>query len=402
MGKDVPQKLSKVIQIDEDQIQQHLGDLVRGTVEETLNKLLDAEADQLCNAARYERTEGRKDTRAGHYQRKLHTKAGEVTLNVPKLGQQKFETAIIERYRRRESSVEEALIEMYLAGVSVRRVEDITEALWGTRVSPGTVSNLNKKIYERIERWRERPIQGDFSYVYLDGIVLKRCWADQVRNVSVLVAIGVSEDGYRQVLGIVEGAKEDKSGWSNFLRHLKKRGLTGIKLVISDACLGLIESVNEFYPDAKWQRCIVHFYRNVFSVVPRGKLKHVARMLKAIHASEDGAAARDKADAVIKKLETQKLYQAAKKVKESIGETLTYYYFPSAHWQRIRTNNPLERILREVRRRTRVVGAFPDGNSALMLVAARLRHVAGTRWGTRRYLNMALLKEMNLEEEVAA
>lgn len=141
----------------------------------------------------------------------------------------------------------------------------------------------------------------------------------------MLVAIGVTEDGYRQVLGIFECVKEDKSGWENFLRHLKKRGLSGIKLVISDACLGLIESVNEFYPDAKWQRCIVHFYRNVFSVVPRTKVKHVARMLKAIHASEDGVAAKDKAAAVIKKLDAQKLYQASKKVKESIGETLAYY-----------------------------------------------------------------------------
>jgi len=163
-----------------------------------------------------------------------------------------------------------------------------------------------------------------------------------------------------------------------------------------------MESVGDFYPDAKWQRCIVHFYRNVLSVVPRNKVKHVARMLKAIHASEDGSAAKDKADAVIKKLEAQKLHQAAKKLKESIDETLTYYHFPSAHWQRIRTNNPLERILREVRRRTRVVGAFPDGNSALMLVAARLRHIAGTRWGTRRYLNMDLLKEINMQEEAAA
>jgi transposase-like protein len=278
MGKDVPQKLTKVIQIDEDQIQQHLGDLVRDTVEDKLNKLLDAEADQLCNAARYERTEGRKDTRAGHYQRKLHTKAGKVKLNVPKLRQQKFETAIIERYRRRESSVEEALIEMYLAGVSVRRVEDITQALWGTRVSPGTVSNLNKKIYERIDRWRNRPIEGDFPYAYLDGIVLKRTWADQVRNVSVLVAIGVTEDGFRQVLGVLEGTKEDKTGWSNFLRHLKNRGLTGIKLIISDACIGLLESIGDFYPEARWQRCIVHFYRNVFGVVPRVKVKHVARL----------------------------------------------------------------------------------------------------------------------------
>ena len=135
MSERIPQKLGKVIKIDEDQIQQHLGELVRGTVEETLNKLLDAEADQLCNAAKYERTDARQDTRAGHYKRGLHTRAGEVTLKVPKLRQHKFETAIIERYKRRESSVEEALIEMYLAGVSVRRVEDITKALWGTRHS---------------------------------------------------------------------------------------------------------------------------------------------------------------------------------------------------------------------------------------------------------------------------
>jgi len=168
------------------------------------------------------------------------------------------------------------------------------------------------------------------------------------------------------------------------LRHLKQRGLTGVKLIISDACIGLIESVGEFYPEAKWQRCIVHFYRNVFTVVPRGKVKHVAMMLKAIHASEDRQAANEKAEAVVKKLKAQKLHQAAKKVKDSIDQTLTYYDFPSAHWRRIRTNNPLERILREVRRRTRVVGAFPDGNSAIMLVAARLRHIAGTRWGTRR------------------
>lgn len=402
MGKDYTQKLGKVIQIDETQIRDHLGELVRGTVEETLNKLLDAEADQLCNASRYERTEARKDTRAGHYKRGLHTKAGEVTLKVPKLRQHKFETAIIERYRRREASVEEALIEMYLAGVSVRRVEDITQALWGTRVSPGTVSNLNKKIYKRIDQWRNRPLEVKYPYVYLDGIVLKRTWADQVRNISVLVAIGVSDDGYRQVLGVVEGAKEDKAGWSDFLRHLKKRGLTRVKLIVSDACLGLIESVSEFYPDAKWQRCIVHFYRNVFTVVPRSKVKHVAMMLKAIHASEDRDAAQEKAAAVVKKLKTQKLHQAAKKVNDSIDETLTYYDFPSAHWRRIRTNNPLERILREVRRRTRVVGAFPDGNSALMLVAARLRHIAGTKWGTRRYLNMNLIKEMETKKEIAA
>lgn len=393
--------LHKVIQIDENQLRDHLGELVRGSVEETLNNLLDAEADQLCNAARYERTEARKDTRAGYYERGLHTKAGEVKLRVPKLRQQKFETAIIERYQRRESSIEEALIEMYLAGVSVRRVEDITQALWGTKVSPGTVSNLNQKIYKRIEKWRNRPIEGRVPYVYLDGIVLKRTWAGEVRNVSVLVATGVSSTGHRKILGVAEGHKEDKAGWSGFLRHLKERGLAGVKLIISDACLGLVESAAEFYPETQWQRCTVHFYRNIFSVVPKTKMKEVTIMLKAIHASEDREAAREKAASVIEKLEKMKLREAARKIKESIEETLAYYDFPCAHWRRIRTNNPLERIMREIRRRTNVVGAFPDGNSALMLIAARLRHIAGTRWSTKRYLNMELLKEMELEKKLA-
>jgi len=160
---------------------------------------------------------------------------------------------------------------MYLAGVSVRRVEDITEALWGTRVSPSTVSDLNKKIYGTIEAWRNRPIEGEHPYVYLDGIVLKRSWAGEVRNVSLLVAIGVNESGYREILGICEGAKEDKTGWSAFLKHLKERGLKGVRLITSDACLGLAESTAEFFPDAAWQRCLVHWYRNIFSHVPSTK-----------------------------------------------------------------------------------------------------------------------------------
>ena len=204
--------MDNVIRIDDSRIKDHLGEMVRGTVEEALNAMLDAQAERLCGAARYERSEDRQDTRAGNYERSLHTKAGEVKLKMPKLRRQTFETAIIERYQRRESSVEEALIEMYLAGVSVRRVEDITEALWSSRVSTGTVSNLNKKIYAKIEEWRHRPIEGEYPYLYLDGIVMKRTWAGEVRNVSLLVASAVNKDGYREILGICEGAKEDRSG----------------------------------------------------------------------------------------------------------------------------------------------------------------------------------------------
>lgn len=380
--------MGNVIKIDEARIQDHLGNVVRSTVEETLNGLLDAEADRMCGAGRYERSAERRDTRAGHYKRQLHTRAGEVTLKVPKLRTLPLETAIIERYRRREASVEESLMEMYLAGVSVRRVEDITEALWGTKISAGSVSRLNQKVYARIEAWRNEPIEGTFPYVYLDGIVLKRTWGGEVRNVSVLVAIGVDADGFRKVLGIAEGAKEDKAGWSAFLGHLKARGLASPMLFISDACGGLVESLGEHYPASRWQRCVVHFYRNVFSVVPSGKVREVAKMLKAIHAAEDIEAALQKTAQVVAKLREMKLGEAAKKVEAYIGETFAYYAFPETHWRRIRTNNPLERMMREIRRRTRVVGAFPDGQSALMLAAARLRHVAGTQWGIKRYLTM--------------
>jgi len=390
-------KSGQIIRIEQEQLTRHLEKIVKGTVEETLNAMLDAEADRLCQASRYERSEGRKDTRAGHYTRKLTTKAGEVSLKVPKLRTLPFETAIIERYRRRESSVEEALVEMYLAGISVRRVEDVTEKLWGTRVSPATVSNLNKKVYGRIEKWLNEPIEGKYAYVFLDGIWLKRSWGGEVKNVSILVAIGVDEDGYRQVLGVTEGAKEDKESWTAFLRQLKSRGLSGVELFVSDKSLGLIESIANFYPKAKWQRCVVHFYRNVFTVTPRNKMKDVAAMLKAIHAQEDQDAALEKIQSVVAKLKNMKLGGAAKIVEGGAHETLSYYDFPSQHWRSLRTNNPLERLMKEIRRRTRVVGAFPDGQSALMLAAARLRHVAGTAWGTKRYMNMERLKENAVE-----
>jgi len=209
-----------------------------------------------------------------------------------------------------------------------------------------------------------------------------------------LAVTGVREDGYREILGVAEGVKEDTESWRGFLRHLKQRGLTGVRLVTSDKCLGLVEAVAEFYPEAAWQRCMVHWYRNVMSVVPKGKVKEVVAMLKAIHAQEDRQAARDKAQAVADKLEVMRLAQAAVIVRTGVDETLSYMAFPREHWTRLRTNNVLERIMREIRRRTRVVGNFPDGKSALMLVAARLRHIAGTKWGRRVYLDMARLSEL--------
>ena len=329
----------KILQLNKEIIKGQIKELVRGSVEETLNELLEKEAESLTQAVRYERSEARQGYRSGHYDRNLTTTSGDVTLHMPRLKGVPFETAIIERYRRRESSVEEALIEMYLAGVSVRRN-----------------------------------------------------WGGEYENVSVLVAIAVNEDGFREVLGAAEGMKEDKVSWVSFFQWLRGRGLDGVRLIVGDKCMGMLEAVGEVFPDAKYQRCTVHFYRNVFSVVPKSKVKIVAKMLKAIHAQESKKASREKAKAVVAELRAMKLKEAAKKVEDGIEETLTYCDFPSEHWTRIRTNNVIERLNREIRRRTRVVGTLPDGNSALMLVCARLRHVAGTQWGCKKYMNMKHLE----------
>ncbi len=215
----------------------------------------------------------------------------------------------------------------------------------------------------------------------------------------MLVAVGVNDAGFRDILGGMEGPKEDIEGWRTFLRHLKQRGLKGIRMIVSDKCLGLVEAASEIYPEALWQRCVVHWYRNILSRVPRRKMADVAAMLKAIHAQEDVGCAQEKAVAVVKKLQVMKLQKAAEHVEESFKDTFSYFQFPRKHHRRLRTNNMLERVMREIRRRTRVVGCFPDGHSAVMLAAARLRYVSGSKWGSRRYLDMDRLKEWDMEQQ---
>ena len=233
---------------------------------------------------------------------------------------------------------------------------------------------------------------------------MKRSWGGEIQNVSILVAIGVSQDGCREILGAAEGMKEDRESWRSFFVWLKERGLTGVRLIIGDKNLGMLETIPEVFPDARYQRCTVHFYRNIFSVTPRNKMKAVALMLKAIHAQESKEAAREKALQISEKLQSMKLSKAAKKVEDGIEETLTYMDFPTQHWSRIRTNNTIERLNREIKRRTKAIGAFPDGQSALMLVCARLRHVAAPSWGARRYMNMDHLfkPEENLLSDIIA
>lgn len=385
----------QILQVDQAMLETTLDRMVRKSVEETLNAMLDAEADEITGAARYERSGERKAYRAGHYERDLTVKAGKMSLKVPKLKGAVFESAVIERYRRREESVEEALIDMYLAGVSTRQVNDVSQLLWGDRMPSQTLSDKLKKVYADIDEWRGRPLEQDYPYLFMDGVWHKRCWGGSVENVSILVAVGVGMDGRREVLSVAEGMKEDSESWREFIKGMLARGLKGVRLVTGDRCAGLVAAVNELLPGARYQRCMVHFERNILAKVNPKNRDWAADALKAIFSMESRDKALEKAESVAKDMEARKLREAAKCLREGIGETTTYLLddYPREHRRRIRTNNMIERLNREIRRRTRVVGSFPDGRSALMLICARVRYVTSSEWSTRRYLDMSRLGE---------
>ncbi len=382
-----------IVTFNEESLKTDLRELVRSTVEEMLNGLLDEEADDLVGAERHGRTAEREAYRAGHYERKLTTTSGEVTIRMPKLKGMRLAAAVIERYRRRETSVKEAMTGMHLAGVPAGRIEDAGEILWGSSVSASTVSSLNESAFASVEEWRNRPLERAYPHAYVDGIYLKRSRGGSYENVAVMVAIGADDDGYREVIGAAEGFTESAECWREFLSRLKSRGLRGVRMFTGDKAAGMVGSIAEVFPGAAHRRCTARFYRNVLARVPKFKRPRVAAMLKAVHAMESREASEAEALEVAAELESMRLGEAAEVVREGYAETLTYTRFPAAHWRRIRTNNAIERLNREIRRRTRVVGTFPDGRSALMLAAARLKYVAESEWGSRRYLDVTLLEE---------
>ena len=284
---------------------------------------------------------------------------------------------------------------MFESGVSTRRVDDISQLLWGERMPPQTLSDKLKKVYEDIDEWRGRPLEGEYPYVFVDGVWHKRSWGGHVENVSVLVAIGVDAEGRREVIAVDEGMREDAASWEQFFRGMIERGLSGVRLVVGDRCAGLVSTVNSMLPKAKYQRCMVHFMRNVLSRTPPSHREWASAALKAVFAQESREAALAKAETVAAEMEARRLKAAANCLREGIGETTTYLLgeFPVNHRTKLRTNNMIERLNREIRRRTRVVGGFPDSNSALMLVCARIRYVTANSWSDRRYMDMSRLDD---------
>jgi transposase-like protein len=388
------------LKIDGASIKKYLDDQLMQGLQDAFQNFLELEATLQCGAEKGEQTEDRKDYRNGHRPRKLTTRVGEMVLKFPRLRELAFTSSIVERYQRRECSLDEALLEMYFAGVSTRKVQDVTEALFGGKVSAEQMSTLNGKVAEKLEAWRNRPLLKKYRYLSCDGLYVGRRWDGQVQKVSVLITVGIDEEGYRDVIAVTEGFKEDYQSWLDHLRFLKQRGVERVDLITGDKCLGLVKAAAEVYPMAFYQRCIVHFYRNVLSRVPRQHMKEVADALKAIYAQESVEEARAKAQRLQEKYGTR-FPEAVKVLLEGLEETFTFYRFPRGHWIRIRTNNLLERLNKEIRRRTKVVGAFPDGKSALLLITARVQWVTEHSWSDRKYLLMPKGEAETLTEAAA-
>jgi len=291
--------------------------------------------------------------------------------------------AILQRYRRHEGSMEEAVLELYHAGISLRQAEGLAEALWGARVKLTTVGECAERIAARIESWRNQPVVGRHPYVHLGQIDLKRAWGGETMEVTVLAATGINDDGVRDLLGVADAGTAKADAWRGFLAHLRGRGLTGVRLFVAGHDPELADAIAEVYPRAVLQSCVWHFNRRILAEVPFAQLTSVEQMLRSIHASEDRSAAQVQAAQVVGRLHQMGLPGAAARVAAGVPPTLRYYQFPGEHRRALRSSFPLQKLLREVRERTRIVGAFSDPASAVQLVAARLRGAAGRRRGWR-------------------
>lgn len=369
-----------------------LEDRVRDAIKGVLEQVMEEEMTAQLQAEHRERTERRRGERNGHYTRGLTTAVGHVEqIRVPRARETPFLTEVFERYRRMTGSLEESVLEMYLQGVSTRKVEQITGKLSGTKISKDAVSRVVGRFDEVFSEWRGRRLDRErsYPYLYLDATYLKARWAGAVRDVALLVAVGVSDEGYREVLAVEAAAGERSETWRGLLQGLVERGLRGVRLVISDDHESIKQAVRVELPSAAWERCTVHFQRNVLAHVPQAEAKVVASDLKPVFQ----AARRETAEALAASFAErygERYPKAVASLSRGLDQALTYTAFPSSHHRLIRTTNGLERAFREVKRRTRVVGVFPNEQSAETLATAVLLRVS-ENWAERRYMDMAPL-----------
>jgi transposase-like protein len=358
--------------------------LFRGAIQLVLECVLEQEVREMIGARRYERLGSRKDHLNGTYLRRLLTSLGLIEVAVPRTRHHGSPVEVVGRYRRRTTDVDRMVAEAYVKGVSTRGMGQVTRALMGEQVASSTVSRVTKVLDQRVEQLRKAPIEKAVPYLYLDATFLDARWARSVENVSALVAYGVDEDGHRRLLGIGIGPQESEETWSELIQELLDRGLSGVQLVIADEHRGLANAVRRLLPEVKRQRCTVHLQRNVLTKVPQRLRKRVAGEVRKIVQASSKSKAKEKLQAFAEGLGRQ-LPEALKCLQDGFTAATTFYDFPRQHWTRIRSNNGLERLHGEIKRRTRSVGAFPDRESALRLITAVALQVTEV-WGARRYL----------------
>jgi putative transposase len=366
---------------------------VREGIKAVLEQVLEEEMTEQLQAKRRERVAARRGERNGHYTRNLVTASGLIEqLRVPRAREGPFLTEVFERYRRLTGSMEEAVLEMYLQGVSTRKIEAITGKLSGVKISKDATSRIAQRLEETLQQWRTHRLDRAYPYLYLDATYLKAQWAGAVRSVALLVAVGVAEDGFREVLAVEAAPGERHEAWRGLLQGLIERGLRGVHLVTSDDHESIKTAVQVELPQAAWQRCVVHFERNVLAQVPQAESKAVASDLKVIFQ----AARRETAEqlaAAFKARYRERYPKAVAVLERGLADALVYTAFPSSHHKYLRTTNGLERLFREVKRRTRVVGVFPNERSAENLSTVVMLRVSED-WALRRYLNMAPLETL--------
>ncbi len=387
--------------IDDEKIQEMLrGD--RGMavlLEPILNQILQAEMTEHLKAEPGEQTDDRQGYRNGTYERKLTTRVGTIELEVPRDRDGTFQTALFQRYQRSEKALVLTLMKMVVQGVSTDRVKEITMGPSGREFSKSTVSRLSKDLEEQVQAWAERPLDQEYPFLMLDAMQLKVRRQKAVRSTTVMLAVGISEDGRREILGLEMALSETEEGWRRFIRHLKERGLSGVELATSDAHEGLKQALQEAFPGLIWQRCQSHFRRNAEGQTPSGYRDQMHEVLDQILEASSQKKARTRLDDLREQLE-EKAPSALDTLEEGFYEATAVLALPEKYRKRLRTTNMLERFIQEIRRREKVIRIFPNMDSAYRLIGA-LCAEAHEEWSTgRRYLNMDKYFEWKADHEI--
>jgi len=382
-------------------------DFLREALEYICNMLIEADVTEQIGAARYEHTGERKTHRNGHRPRKLDTRVGTLQLRIPKLRQGSYYPGwLLERQRPAEQALIAVIMEAYVNGVSTRKMERVVQELGLEGIDKSAVSRLCKGLDDRVRTFQERPLEANYPYLWLDATALKVRENGRVINMALVIAMGVRETGEREVLGFALGGSEDGAFWQAFLRSLKARGLRGVQLVTSDAHQGLRDAIQATFSGAAWQRCRVHFMRNVLSQVPKSAQDSVADQVRTIFAQPTYDAACEQLQRISAQLAPR--YPKAAQTVETAGEDiLAHMHFPRSHWRRIQSTNPLERLNRELKRRSEVVGIFPNREAVLRLGGAVLleQHeewIAGRRYFSAQSMQLLVADDYSASANLAA